>query len=147
MKTIFLLTTALTLLAGIALAQQGKPGAHFIEQWDIDGDGQVILSEAEEKRGGIFDMFDQAGDGKLDADDWAGVAEHLEAEEGTNGPGLGMGNGPGKFIHEAMTAEFNDADGNGEVTAEEFVAATKRLFPQIDRNGDGVISSADFGKI
>lgn len=30
MKTFFLLTTALTLVAGMALAQQGQPGANFI---------------------------------------------------------------------------------------------------------------------
>lgn len=147
MKTVFLMTSTLTLIAGMVFAQQGNPGAHFIEQWDIDGDGQVTLAEAEEKREVIFEMFDQAGDGNLDADDWVGVVEHLAAEEAANGPGLGMGNGPGKFIHEAMTAAFNDTDSNGEVTKEEFVAATKALFPQIDQNGDGAITSADFGKM
>lgn len=146
MKSFFLLTTAFTLVAGLAAAQQGSPGAHFIEQWDMDGDGQVTLAEAEEKRGEVFAMFDQAADGTLDAEDFKAVAEHMDAELGAQGAGHGMGKGPGKFIHDAMTAEFNDADGNGVVTAEEFTAATKTLFSQIDRNGDGVMTTADFGR-
>ncbi|WP_323006144.1 hypothetical protein [Pseudorhodobacter sp.] len=58
-----------------------------------------------------------------------------------------MGQGPGQAIHASLTPGFNDADGNGEVTLEEFVAATKTVFGQVDRNGDGVLSVADFGKM
>jgi Ca2+-binding EF-hand superfamily protein len=147
MKTLPLLTTMLLLMSGLASAQQGNPGAHFIEQWDMDGDGQVTLAEAEEKRGEVFVMFDQAEDGILDAADWAVVAEHMDAELGANGAGGGMGNGPGKLMREAMTAAYNDANGNGEVTADEFTAATKTLFSQIDSNGDGLMTMADFGKM
>lgn len=146
MKTIFLLTTALTLVAGMALAQQGQPGANFIEQWDMNDDGQVSLAEAIEKRGEIFVMFDTQADGTLDASDWGGVAEHLAAENANKDSGHNMGNGPGKFIHLAMTAAYNDADGDGLVTDAEFAAATATLFGQIDRNGDGLMTSADFGR-
>ena len=147
MKTLFLVTTALALSAGLAFAQQGSPGGYFIEQWDMNGDGQVTLAEAEEKRAEVFVMFDQSEDGILDATEWAAIAEHLEAEMGPNGPAAGMGQGPGQAIHASLTPGFNDADGNGEVTLEEFVAATKTVFGQVDRNGDGVLSVADFGKM
>ncbi|RUS60892.1 EF-hand domain-containing protein [Pseudorhodobacter sp. E13] len=146
MRTFFLLTTALTLIAGMALAQQGQPGAQFIEQWDMDGDGQVTLAEAIEKRGEIFVMFDKEADGTMDAADFDGVAEHLAAENANKGSGHGMGNGPGKLIHEAMSAAYNDADGDGLVTPEEFRAATETLFAAIDRNSDGLMTSADFGR-
>lgn len=149
MKTLVSLTAALSLVAGLALAQQGSPGAYFIEQWDMDGNGEVTLAEAEEKRGEVFVMFDQSSDGVLDAADWVVIGEHLAAETGPNGPaaGMSMGNGPGKFIHASMTQAFNDADGNGEVTLDEFVSATKTVFSQIDRNGDGLMTTADFGKM
>jgi len=147
MKTLLLLTTALALVAGLALAQQATPGAYFIEQWDMDGNGEVTLAEAEEKRTEVFVMFDAAEDGVLDASDWAAIAEHLAAETGPNGPAGGMGHGPGKFIHDSMTQSYNDADGDGMVTLDEFVAATKTVFTQIDRNGDGAMTPADFGKM
>lgn len=139
MKSLVMLTTALALAAGTAFAQQGAPGAHFIEQWDMDGDGQVTLAEATEKRTEIFVMFDQSEDGVMDAAEWGGIAAHLAEEEGA------MGHGPGQLIHDAMTPVFNDTDGDGTVTKEEFAAATEGLFAAIDRNGDGVMTSADFG--
>jgi Ca2+-binding EF-hand superfamily protein len=147
MKPLFLLTTALTLVAGLAIAQQGSPGAYFIEQWDMNDDGQVTLAEAQEKRSEVFAMFDQAEDGVLDASDWVGISDHMEAEMAEKGAAAGMGHGPGKFIRESMTAAYNDADGNGEVTLEEFVTATKTVFTQIDRNGDGLMTAADFGNM
>ncbi|WP_022702687.1 calcium-binding protein [Pseudorhodobacter ferrugineus] len=147
MKTLFLLTTAITLTAGLALAQQGTPGAYFIEQWDMDGNGEVTLAEAEEKRTEVFVMFDKAEDGVLDATDWAAIAEHLAAETGEKGPAAGMGHGPGKFIHDSMTQTYNDANSDGTVTLDEFVAATKTVFTQIDRDGDGRMTPADFGKM
>jgi hypothetical protein len=41
-----------------ALAQQGQPGAHFIESWDGDMDGIVTVEEATARRGDVFAMFD-----------------------------------------------------------------------------------------
>lgn len=146
MRTFFLLSTALTLVAGMTLAQQGQPGANFIEQWDMTADGIVTLDEAIEKRVEIFVMFDVAGDGVLDAADWEGVAAHLAAEEGDKGGDHAMGRGPGKLIHAAMTLAYNDANGDGVVTSDEFNTATRTLFPQIDRNGDGLMTVADFGR-
>lgn len=147
MKTIALLTTALALSAGLALAQNGTPGSHFIEQWDMDANGEVTLAEAEEKRGEVFVMFDQTADGTLDATEWAAIDAHLTAEMSDKGAAAGMGRGPGKMIHQAMTPAFNDTNADGTVTLDEFVAATKTLFTQIDRNGDGLMTPADFGKM
>jgi Ca2+-binding EF-hand superfamily protein len=147
MKTLFLMTTALTLAAGLALAQPEAPGAEFITQWDMNNDAIVTLDEAVEKRAEIFWMFDAEGDGILDAADWVNVKTHLAFEEETKGGAHSMGRGPGQFIHDAMELSYNDADGDGRVTPEEFSAATKTLFPQIDRNGDGVMTLADFGRM
>lgn len=146
MTSLFPKTVALTLVAGMAFAQQGSPGSHFIEQWDINGDGQVTLAEAEEKRGDVFGMFDEAEDGVLDDADWAAIDAHLTTEMEGKGAAADLGRGPGKLIRTSMTAAFNDADADGKVTRAEFIGATKTLFSQIDRNGDGLMTSADFGK-
>jgi Ca2+-binding EF-hand superfamily protein len=144
MKTILLLTTALSLVASMALAQQVEPGADFIEQWDMNGDATVTMDEAIEKRAEIFRMFDQGDDGTLDAADWVRVVEHLAFNDGSNGPDHTMGDESLKLIHASMELEYNDTNGDGVLTAEEFAASTKTLFTQLDRNGDGVLTSADF---
>jgi Ca2+-binding EF-hand superfamily protein len=45
-----------------------------------------------------------------------------------------------------MTLEFNDADGNGEITMEEFTGNSEAWFALLDRNADGVVTTADFGR-
>lgn len=149
MKTTMLACVTLAVLLGApAHAQQGNPGAHMLDQWDADGDGQVTSEEATTKRGEVFYMFDLDSDGSLSAEDWAAVAQHMADELGTKGAGMGQGhgNGPGAVMHEAMTPAFNDTDGDGTVTEAEFMAATQKLFPMLDRNADGVLTVADFGR-
>lgn len=51
---------------GIAQAQDlPVPGAQFMLQWDLDGDGKVTPAEAREQRQNIFYMFDQDSDGRF----------------------------------------------------------------------------------
>ncbi|WP_435257773.1 EF-hand domain-containing protein [Thioclava sp. FR2] len=147
LKTLTVLPLAVTLMAGVALAQNGNPGSEFMEQWDMDSDGAVTLDELRTKRGEVFYMFDVEGDGALAASDWAGVAAHVQEEQKIKGGGHGAGGngrGPGAAMHAAMTPEFNDADGNGDVTLAEFEAASDRLFAALDRNGDHIVSATDF---
>ena len=72
-------TALLTIAAAPALAQ-GVPGAHFIENWDADGDGQVTPEEVAAKRSEIFVMFDQSEDGVLDATEYALFDETRKAD-------------------------------------------------------------------
>lgn len=152
MRKLVLTTAATCLWAGMSLAQAGNPGLHMIEQWDTDADGQITIEEARTKRGEIFYMFDAGSDGVLSAEDWAGVAEHMAAEMGEKGQGQGQGQGhgkgrgPGAIMQNAMGAEFNDANADGQVTLEEFTAATDTLFAALDMNGDKVVTTDDFGQ-
>lgn len=154
MPRLLTLTAVLVAFAGASMAQQGNPGAHFLEQWDADADGGVTAAEVAAKRSDVFYMFDQDGDGVLSASDWALVEEHMAQELGGGGKGQGQGQGghganmagPGKAVHEAMTPSFNDADGDGSVTVAEFDAASAKLFPLLDQNADGAVTSADFAR-
>jgi hypothetical protein len=77
----------------------------------------------------------------------ATVASAMEANHGGgngNGGGHGAG-GPGAKIHATMTAEYADTNGDGAISADEWTAATERLFAELDTSGDGELSPADFG--
>lgn len=142
MKRILLLSAAIA-LGTAALAQQGNPGAHFIENWDMNEDGQVTLAEASERRGDIFTTFDEDDDGLLSASDYA----LFDEARGNNKQGRNRGQGRGQDReNQGMTIDFNDVNGDGQVSRDEFTARTKDWYAQMDRNGDGSITTADFGR-
>jgi EF hand domain-containing protein len=140
----YLLATALILGASSAMAgSHAVPGAHFIENWDLDGDGQVSAAETTEKRDQIFVMFDQDEDGALNAAEYDlfDNTRRTDIEENAGGR-----KGPMKTVDEAMSRDFNDLDADGSVTRGEFQAQSETFFGMIDRNGDGVVTGADFGR-
>ncbi|MCF6314924.1 MAG: EF-hand domain-containing protein [Marinosulfonomonas sp.] len=144
MKRILLLSAAIA-LGSAAIAQQGNPGAHFIENWDANEDGQVTLAEATEKRSDIFFTFDEDDSGFLSASDYA-MFDEARANDQANMEQSGQGYGAGKGQQgQGMTLEFNDVDGDGKVSRDEFMARAPDWFATKDRNGDGVITTADFG--
>ncbi|RWR46309.1 hypothetical protein EOW65_14440 [Sinirhodobacter ferrireducens] len=167
MHRLLSLSAALALLAGAAQAQTVIPGDQFMTQWDLDGNGQVTLAEAREQRGNIFDMFDADGNGRYSEDEIKGIDEHklaqIEAGMGPGhqmpagmtppagrGPGKGPGNGQGMGPGLTRPAEDGlrmfDANQDGTLTRDEFVAGTDGWFAMRDRNRDGVLTTADFGR-
>ena len=124
-----------------ALAQE-TPGSHFIENWDLDGNGSVSSEEITERRGDIFVMFDQDENGMLSGEEYVLFDETRAADMENNAGGHGKGGGR---MQEGLTLAFNDINTEGNVSKEEFVSNSAAWVAQIDRNGDGMITSADFG--
>ena len=139
-KLTVLLTCAA--LMPIAAFAQDTPGTHFVENWDLDGNGSVSAEEITERRGDIFTMFDQDEDGMLSAEEYVLFDETRAADMENNSVGHGKG---GDRMQEGLTLGFNDTDADGQVSKEEFVSNSAAWFTQIDRNGDAMITSADFG--
>ena len=131
------------LLPLAAAAQSGVPGGHFIENWDLNGDGQITQAEATEKRDDLFYMFDQNEDGSLDHTEYTLFDETREADMQANAGGFQRG--PMAVVNQGLTREFNDANGDGQVSREEFLARVPEWFALIDHTGDNIISSHDFG--
>lgn len=145
----FLPASFALLFASAALAQDMVPGGHFVTNWDLDGDGAVSLAEATERRGDIFTTFDADGDGALSeaeyaAFDAARAADQAGMAEGM-GHGMGKGMGHGNPEEMGMMRDFNDGDGDGLVTRDEFLARVPDWFAKMDRNGDGAVTTEDFG--
>jgi len=143
MKTFLIATATATMLTTSAFAG-GTPGAGFLENWDADANGAVTLAEVTEKRENIFYTFDESGDDVLTGEEYVAFDEARAADQENESRGNG-GGGHGK-ASVGMTLEFNDVDGNGEVTLEEFLGNSEAWFAILDRNADGVVTTADFGR-
>ncbi|MCY1706386.1 EF-hand domain-containing protein [Pannonibacter sp. SL95] len=119
-----------------------KPGHHFLENWDQNGDGQVTVAEAQSRRSDVFASFDANDDGMLDATEYLTFDEARANDQANNGGQMGKGRADPA---EGMRLEANDIDGDGKVSKDEFQARAADWIASIDRNGDGVVTQADFG--
>lgn len=174
--TRFTASLAAFLLASTAAAAQGtQPEGQFLILWDQNGDGAVTLEEAQTHRADMFAAFDADEDGQLSAAE-RDAMEAMRAQEQDRMRGEGAGMGPGKGMGQGMgmgmgsgagkgPAQGNgrrpmgmgwndpapmmlglDGDGNGQISRAEFLAGTSAWFARRDRDGDGVITPADFGR-
>lgn len=164
MKLAPLATLLATLAVTPALAQDHTPGGHFLLNWDTDGDGIVTIEEATTRKGDIFTAFDADEDGFLSgeeydlldearANDQAAMQEEMGEGMGQgmgmgNGQGMGKGHGKGHGMGGegmGMDRAFNDTDGDAKVSRAEFMARVPDWFAMMDKNGDGGITTDDFG--
>jgi len=136
-----LLATLLTLPLS-AFAGEGLPGSHFIENWDLDTNGRVTLEELIEKRGDVFYAFDSDENGEISAEEYVYFDEARKT--GIDSQAEAKGTKKGK-MQIGMTLTFNDVNGDGAVSREEFLSRTMNWLPVIDRNGSGDVTSEDFG--
>lgn len=137
-----LATTVVALLIAAPVFAQNVPGGHFVENWDLDENGEVSFEEAAERRGDIFLTFDSDDNGILNGEEYDMFDEARAADQENSGGGHGKGNANAA---NAMSREFADTNGDGQVTREEFLSGTADWFTMRDRNGDGVVTTKDFG--
>ena len=144
MKTLLTTTTALLLGSSLAFAaSHGGMGVHFMENWDLNEDGQVSLEEATERRSDVFYMFDEDENGLLDSAEYDLFDETRKADQEANGASGTPGrNSPAN----GMKREFTDTNGDGKVTRDEFLNTVPAWYAKVDRNGDGTVTTDDFGR-
>ena len=133
-----------SLLVGTAssvfAAGSGVPGQNFISSWDENEDGKVTFAEVIEKRSNIFLSFDSDENGILDAEEYS----YFDEARANDMADKNTGN-INKNAGAAMTLEANDLNKDGQVSREEFLENAKSFFDSKDTNGDGVITTEDFG--
>jgi len=120
-------------IVGPALAQMGP-------MTDPYGEGDVTRAEAEAAAARRFDAMDADKDGVLAPGEMAAMRPPRPADapaaggpEGGPPPRGGHQGGPGGMMMRMM-----DANGDGKITRDEFVAGQLRRFDQMDENHDGM---------
>ncbi|MEX0431498.1 EF-hand domain-containing protein [Spiribacter insolitus] len=144
-NALFALTLTVSVTATTAVASEGDaplpPGERFLGVWDLNGNGTATLDELQTMRGRVFDSFDRNGDGVLDESEYVAFddarAGDVEGYEGENRELM-------QRITDGMSLSVSDADGDGVVQREEFLVGAEDWLRDLDTNGDGVITAADF---
>jgi len=142
-RSVLVLAALLPVLGSPPALAAERPGAHFIENWDLDGNGEVTVEEARSRRSDVFASFDANDDGFLDAEEYELFDEARAQDQAENEP-AGFGRGARNPAN-GMRLEVNDNDGDGKVSQAEFLDNAPIWIMKIDRNGDGVVTQADFG--
>ncbi|MGB7654181.1 MAG: EF-hand domain-containing protein [Novosphingobium sp.] len=161
-----------TKILGLSLAALGLAGAAYAAApqapADALGDKTVTKAEFIAKHGEMFDKMDANRDGKLDAADRTAHmgqmfdmadsdhngslsraefgAMHQRGPGGDMAPGKGMGKGMGHGGDHGMGMKMlgmADANHDGAVTRDEFLAGAGQHFDMMDANHDGSLTKAE----
>lgn len=136
----------------VTLDEANERRESIFAMFDADDNGMI--------EGDEYAMIDDHK--AMEAENGHGPAKHGPQDGGRQGQGKGKGMGQGKGKHQgqAMGNETPfggfeqdavegmkklDTNGDGAISAAEFLGGTEAWFTMRDRNGDGVITSADFG--
>lgn len=135
-----IITAALALSATATLAQT-TPGDQFLQNWDLDGNGTATLDELREMRSNVFLAFDTNEDGYLDGEEYVffDMARENDVANYEAGQRTQM-----QQVADGMSLSVSDLDGDGRVSKTEFLNGAETWFADLDTNGDGGITLADF---
>lgn len=134
-RTFLLAGAALAAIAGVAIAQPaanaerpGGPGG-FMRQMDANTDGAITRAEFDAARATHFAARDANSDGAL-----SGEELRRERRGGPDGERR-TERGPGRFNP--------DANSDGAITRDEFLAGPIARFERMDANNDGRLTDAE----
>ena len=165
-KLIALLAGSAMLMTGAAAQAQGGFGGHhgggrggpgdhgmmMLRAADANGDNSITRAEVEALQAEMFDWMDRNGDGFLDDADESPMRARMRAiraedraarASGGNGPrdGRGQGGQGGPGGRRGMMGA--DADQDGRISREEFLAREDRMFARLDADENGVVTPGE----
>lgn len=105
-----------------------NPMVMLFDVFDTDNDGKITRAEFEEVRGKLFASADTDGSGAFSLEDFSDIWMTMND------------------AHVVRMFQRLDADGDLTITVEEQTARSSDMVERRDRNGDGVITKADFKK-
>ncbi len=157
MKRVLTLSLAtLMLTSGAALADRGGgwqgggmagPGMQrMLDAVDLDRDGNITDAEMDRARAEAFAALDLNGDEVL-SDAEIAAAQDAARQAIRNMMALQPILGPGAMRAVFVSPPDPDIDGDGQISAEEFIEVRGRAFERLDRNDDGTISAEEIDRM
>jgi hypothetical protein len=136
------LAVAITVPAGPARA--GRPervgaASAGIRRLDTDGDGRLSRAEHAAAARKMFEAMDANHDGKVTAAELDAAEAHVKGRR----PSRSM---KALNMSAADKIKLSDRDGDGVLTPEEQVATAMTNFDRMDRDKDGLLSSAELAE-
>ena len=134
--------------ASVTKADADARAAEMFARMDVNKDGKLDQADRAAHQGERFAQMDTNKDGQLSREEFAAGRPKREGMgegrgEGRQGPGKmgrhggGMG-GPG-----GMMARMADANKDGAVSRDEFLAAHGKHFAMMDANKDGTVTAEE----
>lgn len=100
----------------------------MMQMLDGNGDHMVTNQEFASHYGEIFDELDTDHDGTLNSKEWAGVKGRQQISLATGGYS--------RELRKTAMMKAMDADGDHQVSKDEFVQFHQTIFTAMDKNGD-----------
>ena len=108
----------------------------MMKMLDADGNHMVTAAEADSYYNSVFDALNKDGDDSLDAKKWTGPSKNSKLDLTTGGYA--------RELRSMKMMKVMDADGNHEVTREEFLTHHKNVFGMQDKSGDQQIDAQEW---
>ncbi len=108
----------------------------MMKMLDADGNHMVTAAEADSYYNSVFDALNKDGDDSLDAKEWTGPSKNSKLDLTTGGYA--------RELRSMKMMKVIDADGNHEVTREEFLTHHKNVFGMQDKSGDQQIDAQEW---
>ena len=108
----------------------------MMKMLDADGNSMVSAAEADTYYGSLFDVLNKDGDDSLDAKEWTGPSKNSKLDLTTGGYA--------RELRSMKMMKVMDADGNHEVTRDEFLSHHKNVFGMQDKSADGQIDAQEW---